>query len=77
MKRPLTITVCAFALIQCLGGCADRSVAQGDDVSRPEAYGLVQPVTPTRQTNPQVITNPDQHLDYQRRTGDVPAAGRQ
>ncbi len=59
-----------------LGGCADRSVARQDDVSRSEAYGLVQPVAPTRQEHPQVITDPEQNLEYQRRTGDVPAAGK-
>lgn len=65
-----------LAVILVVGGCVDRSVSQGNDVSRPEAYGLVQPVTPTRQKAPAVITDPDQHLEYQRRTGDIPSAGR-
>jgi len=66
----------ALPIALAVGGCAERSVSQGSDVSRPEAYGLVQPVTPTRQKAPAVITDPDQHLEYQRRTGDIPEAGR-
>jgi len=54
-----------------LTGCATRSPTTGVDVSRAEAYGLVQPVTPQRQTSPKIITDPDEHLEYQRRTGDI------
>lgn len=76
MNRKLSVTTWSIFACTVLGGCADRSVSRGDDVSRPEAYGLVQPVTPARQPSPKIITDPDQHLEYQRRTGDVPASGR-